>query len=116
MTILELARAAVSCADCFSDGTLQRAGIGMAQPRQRLDFVMLGSKGRKIVVEVDGPTHIADTSGRPDFAGYQAQLTADRGLMLEGYEVYTFGADEFAPDVAAKTVDHFIERLRLTVG
>lgn len=90
----------------------QRAGK-KALARQRLDFVMFAKGGRRIVIEIDGPTHISDADGRPDFAAYQAQLVADRGLMLDGYEVYRFGADELSASTSAKTVDAFVSRLKV---
>lgn len=90
----------------------ERGGL-KALAHQRLDFLLFPSADRKIVIEIDGPRHITDESGRPDFAAYQSQLAADRNLTLDGYEVYRFGADELISPKAGATLDDFITRLRL---
>jgi hypothetical protein len=90
----------------------ERAGL-KALARQRLDFLMLCAGGRKVIVEIDGPSHILGADGRPDFGGYQQQLVADRAFQFDGYEVYRFGVGELSPEAAPNTVDVFISRLGL---
>ena len=64
-------------------------------PRQRMDFLLLLSHGVRVVVEVDGKHHFANG----DIASpsrYAEMAMEDRRLRLQGYEVYRFGAAEFA--------------------
>lgn len=64
-------------------------------PRQRMDFLLLLSHGVRVVVEVDGKHHFAngDTASP---SRYAEMAIEDRRLRLQGYEVYRFGAAEFA--------------------
>jgi hypothetical protein len=78
----------------------ERGGL-KALARQRLD--------------IDGPQHIQPDGGKSAFQVYQEQLEADRALVLDGYEVYRFGADEVARTSAAKMLDDFFKHvLRIT--
>src|SRR5215213_4662478 len=69
---------------------------GKALERQRLEFLMFAPKGHKILLEVDGPRHIADDDGRASLDRYAAQLAADRALVLQGFTIFRFGANELS--------------------
>ncbi|MGH0028477.1 MAG: hypothetical protein ACQGVC_01695 [Myxococcota bacterium] len=73
--------------------TVQQRGRD-ALLRQRMDFLMLVSSHLRIVLEIDGIQHYADTEGRPDPGRYAETMRSDRDLRLCGYEVYRFGAAE----------------------
>jgi hypothetical protein len=64
--------------------------------RQRMDFLLLLPHRRRVVLEVDGIQHYADSQGLADPARYAEMVAADRGLQLAGYEVYRFGGHEIA--------------------
>ena len=85
--------------------------------RQRMDFLMLLPGRQRIVIEIDGKHHYAE-SGAASPAKYAEMVSADRDLRLRGYEVYRFGGSEFvAPDEeeqnrkANELVSNFFERL-----
>lgn len=73
---------------------------GGTLPRQRMDFLLLLPRRRRVVLELDGIQHYADGGGRADPARYAVMAAADRELRLAGYEVYRFGGHEIA-DVSA---------------
>ena len=64
--------------------------------RQRMDFLLLLDRRRRVVLEVDGVQHYADADGRASPARYAEMVSADRELRLAGYEVYRFGGHEIA--------------------
>jgi very-short-patch-repair endonuclease len=66
--------------------------------RQRMDFLLVMSHRRRVVLEVDGHQHYADVAGAADPARYAAMVAEDRALRLIGYEVYRFGGHEFTAD------------------
>ena len=70
---------------------------GTAGPlvRQRMDFLLLLPRRRRVVIELDGRQHYADERGRADTARYAEMMAEDRRLRLAGYEVYRFGGAEF---------------------
>lgn len=70
-------------------------GANRVLPRQRMDFLLLLGQGARVVVEVDGKHHFA--KGEVASATRYAEMASeDRRLRLLGYEVYRFGAAEFA--------------------
>ena len=71
------------------DPYTRRAGGTLT--RQRMDFLLLLDRHRRIVLEVDGIQHYADSEGRASPARYAEMAAADRELRLTGYEVYRFG-------------------------
>lgn len=90
--------------------------------RQRMDFLLLLEQGIRVVVEVDGKHHFAN--GEVASPRQYAEMAAeDRRLRLQGYEVYRFGAAEFADvqrkdegrfsvgPVSTQLIVHFFERL-----
>ncbi|MDA2807146.1 AbiJ-related protein [Nocardiopsis suaedae] len=77
---------------------------------QRLDFLMLPSAHRRIVLEVDGDRHYSK-HGRPSPAVYAETVRGDRDLRLQGYEVYRFSGHELMSGRAEGTVAEFFGRL-----
>lgn len=63
--------------------------------RQRMDFLMLLDRNVRTVIEVDGKQHFADGDVASS-AKYAEMASQDRELRLNGYELYRFGASEFA--------------------
>lgn len=68
---------------------------GGTLPRQRMDFLLLLPNRRRVVLELDGVQHYADTDGRAKPRLYAEMVAEDRRLRLTGYEVYRFGGYEF---------------------
>lgn len=62
--------------------------------RQRIDFLLLLTRRRRVVIELDGIHHYADGKGRAAPQRYAEMAAADRALKLAGYEVYRFGGYE----------------------
>lgn len=84
--------------------------------RFRLDFVLLLSHGRRVVLEVDGMHHYA-TGQRADPDVCAGTVRGDRELKLSGYEVYRFGAAELADEERAGTlVEAFFRDLYRATG
>jgi hypothetical protein len=80
--------------------------------RQRMDFLLLLDRHRRVVLEVDGVQHYADGEGRASPARYAEMVAADRELRLAGYEVYRFGGHEIANRrQAAGILDKFFDNL-----
>jgi hypothetical protein len=80
--------------------------------RQRMDFLLLLPRWRRVVLEVDGVQHYADGQGRASPARYAQMAAADRELRLAGYEVYRFGGHEIADrGRAAAVLDVFFSSL-----
>jgi very-short-patch-repair endonuclease len=64
---------------------------GKEMPRQRMDFLLLPSERTRIVIEVDGKQHYAETDGRASPHRYAEMVSEDRAIRLRGYEVFRFG-------------------------
>lgn len=107
----------------FDPKTAAQRGSNQVLVRQRMDLLLLLDHGVRIVVEVDGRHHYADGEAASP-ARYAAMAAEDRRLRLHGYEVYRFGAAEFADtdrsgerwEVGAKSAalaKDFFERLFL---
>lgn len=80
--------------------------------RQRMDFLLLLDRRRRVVLEVDGLQHYADRQGRASPPRYAEMVSADRELRLAGYEVYRFGGHEIADrHQAADILDKFFDDL-----
>ena len=75
-----------------------------------MDFLMLLSGHRRVVLEVDGQQHYSD-DGRPSPIAYSQTMRGDRDLRLGGYEVYRFGTHELASDRVDTTIREFFDRL-----
>ncbi len=80
--------------------------------RQRMDFLLLLAHHRRVVLEIDGVRHYADSEGRASPSRYAEMAAADRGLRLAGYEVYRFGGHEIADrGQAISILDQFFDDL-----
>jgi hypothetical protein len=83
--------------------------------RQRMDFLLLPSDRRRIVIEVDGKRHYAegvDTDReRPSPRLYSEMASEDRRIRLAGYEVFRFGGYELTQGNGAETVRDFFDEL-----
>jgi hypothetical protein len=75
------------------DPYTKRTGATLA--RQRMDFLLLLPNRRRVVLELDGIQHYADSQGRAQPRLYAEIVAEDRKLRLAGYEVYRFGGQEF---------------------
>ncbi|MFJ9034452.1 hypothetical protein ACIRQP_39620 [Streptomyces sp. NPDC102274] len=77
----------------------------LAQQNLRMDFLMLLSGNRRVVLEVDGMQHYTrDAGSKPDSAKYAATMAGDRDLKFRGYEVFRFGHDELRDRDRARPV------------
>ena len=75
--------------------TRRQLGVRPGQlERQRMDFLLLMPRRRRIVLEVDGRQHYAEPSGAADPVRYSNMVAEDRAVKLAGYEVFRFGAHE----------------------
>lgn len=83
--------------------TVQERGAD-ALLRFRMDFLMLLPNGVRVVLEIDGKHHFADSDGRANAQRYADMVKADRELKLVGYEVFRFGAKELGDKAQAESV------------
>lgn len=88
----------------------QRGHSGSPLPRQRMDFLLLYSDRRRVVIEVDGQQHYAE-SGAASPRLYAQMAAEDRRLRLAGYEVYRFGGYELLSPGADQVVAAFFTDL-----
>ena len=75
-----------------------------------MDFLLLFTDRRRVVIEVDGKQHYADG----DVASprlYAEMVSEDRRLRLAGYEVYRFGGWELFGSGATARVEEFFDDL-----
>jgi hypothetical protein len=83
---------------------------GQELPRQRMDFLLLLSQRRRIVIEVDGQHHYSE-DGRPSPQRYAEMVAEDRRIQLAGYEVFRFGGRELSGVAGTKLVTAFFDDL-----
>lgn len=88
----------------------QRGPAGSPLPRQRMDFLILFSDRRRVVIEVDGAQHYSE-NGQVSPRLYSEMVAADRDLRLIGYEVYRFGGSELGQPDATELLNRFFDRL-----
>jgi very-short-patch-repair endonuclease len=84
----------------------QRGGKDSVLGRERMDFLLLLPHSTRVVLEVDGQQHYADSmdAGAPASPYLYAKMAAeDRALRLKGYEVYRFGGHELTRNEASVT-------------
>lgn len=90
--------------------TLRQLGGIKRLPRQRMDFLILFSSYKRIVIEVDGVQHYADgEKASPKL--YSEMVAEDRRLRLVGYEVYRFGGYELQGTEGRRIVEEFFHEL-----
>lgn len=68
----------------------ERLGL-KALARQRMDFICYLPGPRRVVIEVDGPSHLPE-----DLKSYGESLRADRALTLRGFSLFRFSVTELA--------------------
>lgn len=79
--------------DPYDQRTRRAGGTTAPLARQRMDFLLLFSDRRRVVIEVDGKQHYAvGEKASPEV--YGQMVAEDRRLRLAGYEVYRFGGAE----------------------
>ncbi|MCA9850105.1 MAG: hypothetical protein KC461_05590, partial [Dehalococcoidia bacterium] len=64
--------------------------------RQRMDFLVLLPRHKRVVVELDGVQHYADEKGQASPSLYAEMVREDRRLQLAGYDVFRIGGNEVA--------------------
>lgn len=79
--------------------------------RQRMDFLLLLPDRARVVLEVDGRHHYADSNGAADPPAYSKMTREDRRLRLTGYELYRFGAEELLAADGQEVLDEFFDQL-----
>lgn len=85
---------------------------GKMLERQRMDFLLLLPNNHRIVVELDGIEHYANTSGKASPKRYAEMVREDRRLKLTGYDVYRVGGFEFKTlSEGRESVRSFFEEL-----
>ncbi|MFF2059873.1 hypothetical protein [Rhodococcus qingshengii] len=96
--------------DPYDQRTRRGSSTGSPLARQRMDFLLLFSDRRRVVIEVDGKHHYA--SGEKASPELYAQMVAeDRRLRLAGYEVYRFGGAELFNGTSRSMVEKFFQQL-----
>lgn len=69
-----------------------------------MDFLLLLPNRRRVVIELDGIQHYADSARRASPELYAKMVAEDRKLKLAGYEVYRFGGQELVDREGAATM------------
>ena len=83
---------------------------GAPLERQRMDFLLLFSDKRRVVIEVDGKQHYAQgEKANPQL--YGRMVAEDRRLKLAGYEVFRFGGAELFGIESQQMVEDFFDQL-----
>ena len=89
---------------------------------QCMDFLMILSQRKRVVIELDGAQHYADSQkinmhGREcsvciaSPAKYASMVKAQREMTLAGYEVYRFGGKELMESDAREVIRQFFTEL-----
>lgn len=101
--------------DPYDQRTRSRSAIGSPLFRQRMDFLLLFSDRRRVVIEVDGKHHYANgEKASPEL--YSQMVAEDRRLRLAGYEVYRFGGAELFTVASKAMVEDFFDQLAARMG
>ncbi|MCY6958420.1 AbiJ-related protein [Clostridium brassicae] len=79
---------------CHYDPKSAKMRNGQIYVHQRMDFLLLISNNRRVVIEIDGKQHysVGDKSS-PEL--YSKMVEDDRKLKFYGYDVFRFGGFEF---------------------
>lgn len=98
----------------YYDSKVQRERLKKIFNHQCMDFLMIISESRRIVIELDGVQHYAEDdevtiSGKThvhiaSVSRYAEMVSAQRDMTLAGYEVYRFGGKELHNDEDAKVL------------
>jgi len=85
--------------------TIRKYGIKYLL-RQRMDFLMLFSNTKRIVIEIDGKQHYSeDDKSSPKL--YSEMVRLDRELKFLNYDVYRLGGFELTYDMQNTTITFF---------
>lgn len=96
--------------DPYDQRTRNRSATGSPLTRQRMDFLLLFSDRRRVVIEVDGKHHYANgEKASPEL--YSQMVAEDRRLRLAGYEVYRFGGSELFTLTSKAMLEDFFDQL-----
>jgi len=96
--------------DPYDQRTRRASAAGAPLARQRMDFLLLFSDRRRVVIEVDGKQHYADGDvASPTL--YGQMVAEDRRLKLAGYEVFRFGGAELFNGTTAAMLKKFFDQL-----
>ena len=106
----------------YYDSKVQRERLKKIFDHQCMDFLMILSESRRVVIELDGIQHYAEDEevnlpGKPhahiaSVSRYADMVSAQRDMTLAGYEVYRFGGKELYNDEEAnRLVKQFFKDL-----
>lgn len=85
--------------------TIRKHGIQYLL-RQRMDFLMLFSNSKRVVIEIDGKQHYSEGDvASPKL--YSEMVRLDRELRFLNYDVYRFGGYELTYDLENTTISFF---------
>ena len=87
--------------------------------RQRMDFLLLLRNSARIVLEIDGMQHYADSDGKASSIKYAEMVSEDRRIRLLGYKIYRFGVgeiknnDQYTQQIISSFFDGLFERHKI---
>lgn len=111
----------------YYDPKLEKQRIRKIFEHQRMDFLMLISDTKRIVIEIDGIQHYAEDNeislpGNQhahiaSVSRYANMVSAQRNMTLAGYEVYRFGGKElYQEEIGKRLVKQFLKDLFIKHG
>ena len=96
--------------DPLDQRTRRTSVNGAPLARQRMDFLMLFSDRKRVVIEVDGRQHYAvGETATPRL--YSEMVAEDRRLKLAGYQVFRFGGYELGQPGAEAMLNEFFDEV-----
>lgn len=101
----------------YYDPKLEKNRIKKIFEHQRMDFLMIFSETRRVVIEIDGIQHYADYihGNNKHYASvdkYAEMVSAQREMTLAGYDVYRFGGKELSDiNVGRNKIKQFFKML-----
>ncbi|MFE7369533.1 AbiJ-related protein [Streptomyces anulatus] len=84
--------------------TVQQRGV-QALTNHRMDFLLLLPNNHRVVLEIDGRHHYANSEA------YEKTVRGDRSLKLRGYEVYRFSSTELNQSQLGPLLEQFFTDL-----
>lgn len=84
--------------------------MGLLLLARGMDFLMLFSDRKRVVIEVDGKQHYA-VGDIANPRRYSEMVAEDRRLKLAGYQVFRFGGHEIGQPGAAAMLNEFFDGL-----
>lgn len=96
---------------CHYDPKSAKMRNGKIYVHQRMDFLMLISNNRRVIIEIDGKQHYSyNGTASPEL--YAKMVEDDRKLKLYGYDVFRFGGYEFIDTIKIKEkIEQFFQDL-----